>query len=137
MPECAGTTQGLAKILESPVNTIADVAERLGQVHDYALTTTTAGEADGIVCFSGLYRTITQTIDVTPYEDRDFLVRLDLEFARRYFDAIRAYATERHFRTPAVANALRRPQPPRHRAGAVRRGGRERAHQLRPRGRAA
>jgi Family of unknown function (DUF5995) len=96
MPERAGSTQGLAKILESPVNTIADVAERLGEVHDYALSTTTAGEGDGIVCFSGLYQTITNTIDVTPYEDRDFLVRLDLEFARRYFDAIRAYATERH-----------------------------------------
>ena len=96
MPEFAGTTQGLVKILDRPVTTIAEVAERLGEVHDYAASTTTAGEADGIVCFSGLYQTITNTIDVTPYEDRDFLVRLDLEFARRYFDAIRAYATERH-----------------------------------------
>lgn len=96
MPERAGSTQGLAKIVDRPVTTIAEVAERLGEVHDYAASTTTAGEADGIACFSGLYHTITQTIDVTPYEDRDFLVRLDLEFARRYFDAIRAYAVERH-----------------------------------------
>ena len=96
MPERAGSTQELAKIVAVPVTTIAEVAERLGEVHDYALRTTTAGDGDGIACFSGLYRTITQTVDVTPYEDRDFLVRLDLEFARRYFDAIGAYATDRH-----------------------------------------
>ena len=96
MPERAGSTQGLVEIVDRPVTTIAEVAERLGQIHDYAASTTTAGEADGIACFSGLYQTITQTIDVTPYEDRDFLVRLDLAFARRYFDAIRAYAVERH-----------------------------------------
>jgi hypothetical protein len=96
MPERAGSTQGLAKIVDRPVNTIAEVAERLGEIHEYALCTTTAGEGDGIVCFSGLYHTITQTIDITLYEDRDFLVRLDLEFARRYFDAIGAYAVERH-----------------------------------------
>jgi hypothetical protein len=95
MPAREGTTQHLAEIVDKPVATIAEVAERLGEVHDYALSTTTAGEGDGIVCFSGLYRTITQTIDVTPYEDRDFLVRLDLEFARRYFDALGAYAVDR------------------------------------------
>ena len=95
MPTREGSTQHLAEIVGKPVTTIAEVAERLGEVHDYALGTTTAGEGDGIVCFSGLYRTITQTIDVTPYEDRDFLVRLDLEFARRYFDALRAYAVDR------------------------------------------
>jgi Family of unknown function (DUF5995) len=95
MPTREGSTQGLAKIVDRPVSTIAEVAERLGEVYDYASTTTTAGEADGIACFSGLYRTITRTIDTTPYEDRDFLVRLDLEFARRYFAALRAYAADR------------------------------------------
>ena len=91
----AGSTQELARIVSVPVHTIAEVAERLGQVHDHALATTTAGDRDGIVCFTGLYRTITHTIDVTPYEDREFLVRLDLEFARLYFDALRAYAVDR------------------------------------------
>lgn len=91
----AGSTQELARIVAVPVTTIAEVAERLGQVHDHALATTTAGDRDGIVCFTGLYRTITRTIDVTPYEDRDFLVRLDLEFARLYFEALQAYAADR------------------------------------------
>ena len=95
MPTREGSTQHLAEFVGRPVTTILEVAERLGQVHDYALSTTTAGEGDGIVCFSGLYQRITRTIDVTPYEDRDFLVRLDLEFARRYFDALRAYAVDR------------------------------------------
>jgi hypothetical protein len=95
MPTRAGSTQGLAEIVSRPVATIAEVADRLGEVHDYATGTTTAGENDGIACFSGLYQTITRTIDVTPYEDREFLVLLDLEFARRYFDALRAYATDR------------------------------------------
>ena len=95
MPTRAGSTQHLVEIVDRPVTTIAEVAQRLGEIHDYALSTTTAGEGDGIVCFSGLYRTITETIDTTPYEDRAFLERLDLQFARRYFDALRAYATDR------------------------------------------
>jgi uncharacterized protein DUF5995 len=95
MPTRAGSTQGLAEIVDKPVSTIAEVADRLGEVYEHARTTSTAGDDDGIACFSGLYQTITRTIDVTPYEDRDFLVRLDLEFARRYFDALRAYAVDR------------------------------------------
>jgi hypothetical protein len=95
MPTRAGSTQGLAEIVEKPVTTIGEVADRLGEVYEHARTTTTAGDDDGIACFSGLYRTITRTIDVTPYEDRAFLERLDLEFARRYFVALRAYAVDR------------------------------------------
>ena len=95
MPTRAGSTQGLAEIVDKPVATIAEVAERLGEVYEYARTTSTAGDDDGIACFSGLYRTITRTIDNTPYEDRAFLERLDLEFARRYFVALKAYAVDR------------------------------------------
>ena len=95
MPTRAGSTQGLAEIVDKPVSTIAEVADRLGEVYDYARTTSTAGDDDGIACFSGLYQTITRTIDVTPYEDRAFLEQLDLEFARRYFAALRAYAVDR------------------------------------------
>jgi Family of unknown function (DUF5995) len=95
MPTREGSTQHLAEIVAKPVETIAEVAERLGEVYEYARSTALTGEADGVACFSNLYRTITQTIDGTQYEDRPFLVRLDLEFARRYFDALRAYAVER------------------------------------------
>jgi Family of unknown function (DUF5995) len=95
MPTRAGTTQHLADIVEKPVTSISEVAERLGEIYDYALDSTTAGEHDGIVCFTSLYKTITETVDNEQYEDRDFLVRLDLEFARRYFDALSRYATDR------------------------------------------
>ena len=64
-------------------------------MYEYASSSTTAGENDGIVCFTVLYRTITETVDNETYEDRDFLVRLDLEFARRYFRALRRYASDR------------------------------------------
>jgi Family of unknown function (DUF5995) len=90
-----GSTQQLAEIAGRPVTTIGEVVERLGEIHDFALRTTTAGERDGIVCFSGLYRTITESVDTTPYEDRGFLERLDLEFARHFFAALRAYARDR------------------------------------------
>ena len=91
----AGTTQHLAEIVAEPVTSIPDVVKRLGEIHDHALNTTTAGDHDGIVCFTSLYKTITETVDNVSYEDREFLVRLDLEFARRYFDALRRYATDR------------------------------------------
>jgi hypothetical protein len=95
MPSRAGSTQRLAEIVQTDVMTIADVVERLTQVYEYACSSTTAGENDGIVCFTVLYRTITETVDNETYEDRDFLVRLDLEFARRYFRALRRYASDR------------------------------------------
>jgi Family of unknown function (DUF5995) len=95
MPSRAGSTQHLAEIVQTDVTTIADVVERLTQVYEYASSSTTAGENDGIVCFTVLYRTITETVDNETYEDRDFLVRLDLEFARRYFRALRRYASDR------------------------------------------
>jgi Family of unknown function (DUF5995) len=95
MPMRSGTTQHLAEIVQEPVTSIPEVAKRLGEIHDYALRTTTAGDHDGIVCFTSLYKTITETVNDVRYEDRDFLVRLDLEFARRYFDALGRYAADR------------------------------------------
>jgi len=95
MPARAGSTQYLAKIVTEEVATIPDVMDRLRQVYQYALDSTTAGENDGIVCFTGLYRTITETVGKGTYEDRAFLVRLDLEFARRYFRALSSYASDR------------------------------------------
>ena len=95
MPTRAGSTQRLAEIAARDVTTIPEVVERLTEVYEYARGSTTAGENDGIVCFTQLYRTITQTVDKETYEDRDFLERLDLEFARRYFRALRSYASDR------------------------------------------
>jgi hypothetical protein len=95
MPTRSGSTRHLAEIVARPVSTIADVAERLQEIHDHAVATSTAGDGDGIACFTGLYLTITRAVDATRYEDRGFLQRLDLEFARHYFDALGAYAVDR------------------------------------------
>jgi hypothetical protein len=90
-----GSTRHLAQMTRTPVHSIPEVAALLGKVLDHALSTTTAGDRDGIVCFTSLYKTITETVDRTEYADRPFLERLDVEFARRYFDALSRYATDR------------------------------------------
>ncbi|GAA1398504.1 hypothetical protein GCM10009613_52740 [Pseudonocardia kongjuensis] len=55
------------------------------------------GQRDGLACFNHLYLHITRGIrhqlDGDHFSDRDFLVRLDVEFARRYFTALLAEAT--------------------------------------------
>jgi hypothetical protein len=54
----------------------------------------TAGAEDGIVCFTDLYCTITRTVAKTTYTDPEFLTCLDIEFAKRYFAAITAFAKD-------------------------------------------
>jgi hypothetical protein len=53
-------------------------------------------EEDGLACFNYLYREITREvrkrIDNDEFEDADFIIRLDVEFAKRYFEAILADA---------------------------------------------
>jgi hypothetical protein len=95
MPTRQGSTRHLAEIVQQDVTSIPEVVKRLTQVCAYAARSTTAGEDDGIVCFTRLYRTITMTVNKVKYQDRDFLVRLDVEFARRYFRALSSYAEDR------------------------------------------
>lgn len=89
-----GSTQHLATIVAGDPTSIDEVAQRLDAVRKYAAETSNLGDWDGIACFSLLYREITTTVGAVTYEDRDFLVRLDIEFAKRYFAAIRAYAQD-------------------------------------------
>lgn len=93
-----GSTQELARIVRRDVHTIEDVVQRLEAVRDHATDTALRGEADGIACFTRLYTVITENVGKTAssagFRDTDFLIRLDVEFARRYFDAIRAYARD-------------------------------------------
>lgn len=83
--------RGLVPIVEGPVSSIAEVAQRLAAVRDHVSAVSERGELDAIACFSRLYTIITETIDARPFADREFLVRLDVEFARRYFDALLAH----------------------------------------------
>ena len=76
------------------VGTVAEVIERLREIRDG-----TAGIAPGcgIAHFSDLYLSVTRTIDSHIrskgfFADDEYLARLDVGFANRYFDALRAWA---------------------------------------------
>lgn len=81
------------------VSTIADVVAALGAIRDRAAEDLVAPEIDGVSAFSRLYTSITQNVLDTvegrkparAFRDPEFLIRLDLEFARRYLAAIRAH----------------------------------------------
>lgn len=81
------------------VRTVADVVAALSAIRDAAAEDIRAPRIDGISCFSRLYTIITENVLATlegthptrAFADEAFLTRLDLEFARRYLDAITAY----------------------------------------------
>lgn len=93
-----GSTQELARIAAKDVTSIADVVQRLAEIHDHAATTSLLGEKDGIACFTKLYHIITSNVlesaTAGRFSDMACLTRLDVEFARLYFAALRAYAAD-------------------------------------------
>lgn len=78
--------------------TVPEVVSRLDAIVRLA-ETSPRGRADGIACFTGLYRTITANVlrwlQEGRFEDSEYLETLDLEFAERYFQALRSYAFDR------------------------------------------
>jgi len=77
-----------------PVTGLAGAVERLGEIRD---STAQAAPECGIAQFSDLYLTITASIQAhiragDLFADNDYLARLDVAFANRYFDALRAWA---------------------------------------------
>ncbi|MCE3549938.1 DUF5995 family protein [Pseudonocardia sp. RS11V-5] len=83
----------------SEVTSIPDVVKVLGAIRDASAEDILAPKVDGISCFSRLYTIITQNVLDTvegnkqerTFQDPAFLTELDLQFARRYLAAIRAY----------------------------------------------
>lgn len=76
------------------VSSLAEVIDRLTEIRDGAEN---ASAGCGIAQFSGLYLTITQSISDHIrsggfFTDGRYLGRLDIAFANRYFDALRAWA---------------------------------------------
>lgn len=84
------------------VRTVPEVVAALVAIRDAAAEDIQAPRIDGISSFTRLYATITSTVlrmldgshPTRSFADPEFLARLDVEFARRYLDAIVAY--ERH-----------------------------------------
>ncbi|MDQ4119446.1 MAG: DUF5995 family protein [Actinomycetota bacterium] len=81
------------------VTTIAEVVAALSEIRDASAADLVRPEIDGISAFTRLYTIITQNVLDTvegrrpgrKFNDPEFLTRLDLEFARRYLEAIAAY----------------------------------------------
>ncbi|TCK25212.1 DUF5995 family protein [Pseudonocardia endophytica] len=80
------------------VSSIPQVVTALSAIRDASAEDLFQPEIDGISAFTRLYTIITQnvldTVDrkkTRRFNDPDFLTRLDLEFARRYLAAIKAY----------------------------------------------
>ena len=78
--------------------TVEEVITKLDTILALARTSP-RGEADGIACFTTLYRTITANVlrwlEEGRFEDSEYLATLDLEFAERYLQALRCYAFDR------------------------------------------
>jgi hypothetical protein len=79
-------------------DSVAEVVGRLAAIYDVARGSP-RGETDGIACFTHLYRTITANVllwlEEGRFQNSEFLAMLDLEFAGRYFQALRCYAFDR------------------------------------------
>jgi hypothetical protein len=100
-PASTGSTQRLAELAgDAPPTSIPEVVKRLAEIRDHAASTSLLGENDGIAAFSKLYHIITSRVgDMVgsgEFRSSPFLVRLDIEFAERYFQALRRYAADMH-----------------------------------------
>ncbi len=83
-------------LLEPPVATVPEVLDRMEAIQRHVERHEPRGPLDGVACFNFLYRVITDNIfrklGESFFEDGDFIDRLDVAFANRYFDALRAHA---------------------------------------------
>jgi len=84
----------LLAVTPDDVPGVVDVLRRLQPV----LESGPRGVEDGVACFNVLYERITsglleQLQDQDVFRDPEFLARLDVEFARRYFAALRTDVT--------------------------------------------
>lgn len=83
----------LKALAERETATIADVVDVLAEVATTAAETE-RGPDDGIACFSRLYLQITRDVQDAfaqgqLFHSGDFILQLDVAFARRYLDALR------------------------------------------------
>ena len=102
-------TTANAVYLKPAVSTVNEAIERQEEISKYIETTSASGAKDGVACFNYLYTVITKRvrdgIDDGFFQDRAFLTQLDVVFANRYFDALRASVVDPPT-TPRVWDAL-------------------------------
>ena len=90
--------QQLAAVVANEAASIKEVISTLAQVKAAAEVIDPRGQEDGIACFTQLYYEITcgvqAAVDAHRFTAGDFIVHLDLAFARRYLAALRALTTD-------------------------------------------
>ncbi|MDN5914058.1 MAG: DUF5995 family protein [Pseudonocardia sp.] len=94
VPSYAG---GVLECLAIPPEDVPGVLERLDRLQELA-ESGPRGTDDGLACFNHLYREITREVlaqldGQELFREPEFSGRLDVEFARRYFSAVRADAS--------------------------------------------
>ncbi len=98
-----------AVYLKLAVTTIDEAIERQEAITQYIEANEPRGVNDGVACFNYLYTVITKRvrdgINNGFFQDRAFLSQLDVVFANRYFDALRASVADPEH-TPRSWNAL-------------------------------
>jgi hypothetical protein len=98
-PAVAPSTPSVLSALEAPpVTTIEEVIDRQRALQRQLLRTAPRRGRDGLACFNFLYRIITEDVLARIerggfFEDPTFVTELDVVFANRYFDALRADVT--------------------------------------------
>lgn len=88
--------QRLAELLARPPTTVPEVLATQEEIMEIAQTWP-RGKEDGLSCFNYLYHVITKDVLTRIQEDQfknpKFIPVLDVEFAKRYFNAVYADAT--------------------------------------------
>jgi hypothetical protein len=89
--------RAIAQLLAVTPDDVAGVVDLLKRLQPL-LASGPRGAEDGVACFNVLYERITsdvleQLAEQDLFRDPEFLARLDVEFARRYFAALRADVT--------------------------------------------
>ena len=81
-----------------PVTTVSEAVARLAEIQAWTEQNSSRRQHDGIACFSYLYHVVTarvlDSLEKGRFDDCDYLAHLDVVFANRYFDALRAYSTD-------------------------------------------
>jgi hypothetical protein len=109
VPDPGTLPPGESPLEAPPVTTIDEVIDRQRALQRHLLRTAPRRGRDGLACFNYLYRIITEDVRDKArrgdfFEDVEFLIELDVAFANRYFDALRA--AERGAPVPVAWRAL-------------------------------
>jgi Family of unknown function (DUF5995) len=91
-----GTVQReIADVVSRTAHTVRDVVTQLGDLQPLLNKVTPEDNENPVAAFNHLYWTITSTIhdhlETGTFHDPEFLTVLDVEFAKRYFNALRLW----------------------------------------------